>query len=166
MFNWLKEKKPEAPVKTTRELMREHLAKVAVNHDSERDSTFNAYTDIYSLICFVNDDFPTEKQGVHIAEVIADFMFVVGHSQDSINWVERKKLVGRRENAIVYRLPADHMQNLYTDHVNTLRAGKRSPFRSVSILTHDGVAYPVSFCLGFLWGSQATQYAHYPSSRI
>ena len=158
--------KPSEPVKTQRELMREHLAKVCVNHDAERDSSFNSFTDIYSVVCFVNDDFPTDKQSVHVTEALADFMFVVGHSQDSITWIERKKLVGRRENVIVYRLPADHMQGLYTEHVNTIRAGKKSPIRTVSIMTHDGVAYPVAFCLGFLWGSQAAVYKEYPSARI
>jgi hypothetical protein len=91
---------------------------------------------------------------------------MVGHSQDSITWIERRKLVGRRENVVLYRLPANHMQNIYTDHINTVRAGKRSPIRTVSIITHDGVAYPVAFCLGFLWGSQSAAYKEYPSSRI
>jgi len=165
MFNLFKSKVIE-PQKTPKELMREHLAKVCAVYDSERDAAFNSFTDIYSIVCFVNDDFPADKQNVHIAEVLADFMFVVGHSQDSIQWIERKKMVGRRENAIVYRLPADHMQNLYVEHINMLRAGKRSPFRTVSIITQDAVAYPVAFCLGFLWGSQSAQYKEYPSSRI
>ena len=34
------------------------------------------------------------------------------------------------------------------------------------IMMHDGIAYPVSFCLGFIWGSQSAQYKEYPSSRI
>ena len=165
MFNLFKSKPIETP-KTQRELMREHLAKVCIKYDSERDASINSFTDIYSIVCFVNDDFPSEKQSVHVSEALADFMFMVGHSQDSIQWVERRKLVGRRENVIVYRLPADHMQNLYGEHINTVRAGKRSPIKTVSILTHDGVAYPVAFCLGFLWGSQSTVYKEYPSTRI
>ena len=154
------------PVKTQRELMREHLAKVCINYDSERDSAFNAYADIYSIVCFVNDDFPPEKQSVHVSEALAEFMFVVGHSQDSINWIERRKLVGRRENVIVYRLPADHMQSLYGEHISMMRSGKKSSLRTISIITHNGVAYPVAFCLGFLWGSQSSSYNQYPSSRI
>jgi hypothetical protein len=166
MLELFKRWKSKDTVKTPRVLMREHLSKVCVNHDAERDAAFNSFTDIYSLVCFVNDDFPAEKQTVHASEAISDFMFVVGHTQDSITWNERKKLVGRRENVITYRIPADHMQNLYVEHVNTIRAGKRSPIRTVSILTHDGVAYPVAFCLGFLWGSQTDVYKQYPSSRI
>lgn len=165
MFSLFKSKPSETP-KTQQELMREHLAKVCIKHDAERDASFNTFTDIYSLVCFINDDFPGDKQSVHTLEALADFMFMVGHTQDSINWIERRKLVGRRENVIAYRLPADHMQSLYSDHINTIRAGKRSPIKTVSIMTHDGVAYPVAFCLGFMWGSQSTVYKEYPSSRI
>lgn len=165
MFSLFKSK-PSEPPKTQRELMREHLAKVCLKYDAERDASMNSFTDIYSIVCFVNDDFPGEKQSIHVSEALADFMFMVGHSQDSIQWIERRKLVGRRENVIIYRLPADHMQNLYGEHINTVRAGRRSPIKTVSILTHDGVAYPVAFCLGFLWGSQSTVYKEYPSTRI
>ncbi len=166
MLSLFKSKKPSETVKTQRELIREHLSKVSQSYDVDRDAEFNSFNDIYSLVCFVNDDFPADKQNVHVSEAIAEFMFVVGHSQDSINWIERRKLVGRRENTIVFRLPADHMQGLYTDHIATMRAGKRSPLKTVSIMNYNGVAYPVAFCLGFLWGSQSAQYKEYPSSRI
>jgi hypothetical protein len=165
MLGLFKSKTAEV-VKTPRELMRERITTICDRYDAERDASFNSFADIYSLVCFVNDDFPSHKQTVHLSEAVAEYMFVVGHSQDPINWSERRKLVGRRENTIVFRIPADHMQSLYSDHIKMVRSGKRSQIKTVSIINHNGVVYPVAFCLGFLWGSESELYNSYPSSRI
>lgn len=160
--------KPKAieVAKTPKELIRERINTICDKYDSDRDSAFNSFSDIYSLVSFVNDDFPPHKQNIHTSEAIAEFMFVVGHSQDSVNWVERRKLVGRRENTIAFHIPADHMQSLYSDHIKMVRSGKRSQIKTVSVLNYEGVVYPVAFCLGFLWGSETEAYNKYPTSRI
>jgi hypothetical protein len=166
LLRLLKPKAKNDGVKTQRELIREHLQKVSLSYEVDRDASLNSFTDIYSLVCFINDDFPTDKQNVHVSECIAEYMFTVGHSQDSINWIERRKLVGRRENTIIFKLPADHMQSLYSEHITTQRSGKRSSIKTVSVMNYNGTAYPVAFCLGFLWGSQSEKYKEYPSVRI
>jgi hypothetical protein len=53
MFSLFKSKRSE-PLKTQQELIREHLAKVCINYDSERDAAFNSFADIYSIVCFAN----------------------------------------------------------------------------------------------------------------
>jgi hypothetical protein len=162
---WNRNKKDKPPEKSQKELIREKLAEVAYSAEAQRDVEINQY-DTYSLVCFVNDDFPEEKQTLHSSESASDFIFYSSNTPDTVQWMERQKLTGKKDKIIIYKIPAEHMQDFYSNHVKNRREGKFSPFKTISVIIHNGIAYPVSFCLGFLWGSQTVSYNQYPSTRL
>ena len=159
---WKKDKPVE---KTKKELIRESLMNVAYSSDALKQSEIKLH-DAYSMVCFVNDDFPAEKQTLHASEACSDYLFYASNQPDAVQWMERQKLTAKRDKIVLYMLPAEHMQDLYAVHVKNRKEGKPSPFKTISVIIYNGKAYPVAFCLGFLWGSQTVNYNEYPSTRI
>lgn len=162
---WNRQKKDKVPEKSQKELIREKLTAIAYTADAERQLEIRTH-DSFSLVCFVNDDFPEEKQTLHVSEVTCDFIYHTSNSTETVQWMDRQKMTGKRDKIVIYKLPADHMQDLYSTHIKNRREGKFSPFKTISVIIHNGKAYPVAFCLGFLWGSQTAKYSDYPSTRI
>lgn len=158
MAFWRKKKQEEPD---ERQEIREQLKAVSDNSRIERDSFMSGLENSYSLVCFVNDDMPYDRKLIHTNEVVAEFFFFEGQKLDSQKWHERQKEIGKRESIIVYRVPAEDMVALYAEHTKRRREGITSPFKSVSAIIYNGSAYPVAFCLGFLWGKDTTPYNHY-----
>jgi len=163
MLFWRKSKPPVE--KSQKQIIRETLANIAYTADAERQNEINIH-DSFSMVCFVNEDFPEEKQTLHAAEATSDFIFYSANSPDTVQWMDRQKMTGKRDKIIIYKLPADHMHDLYINHIRNKREGKFTPFKTVSVIIQNGKAYPVSFCLGFMTGSQTTSYNEYQSTRI
>jgi hypothetical protein len=162
---WNRQKKSKIVEKTQKELIRERLAAIAYTADAERLIELQTH-DSFSLVCFVNEDFPEEKQTLHAAEATSDFIYYSSNTTETVQWMDRQKMTGKRDKIIIYKMPAEHMQELYSTHIKNRQEGKFSPFKTISVIIHNGKAYPVAFCLGFLWGSQTASYNDYPSTRI
>jgi len=162
---WNRKKKDKVVEKTQKELIREKLAEIAYTADAERQMELNTH-DSFSLVCFTNEDFPEEKQALHTTEAASDFIYYSSNTPETVQWMDRQKLTGKRDKIIIYKMPAEHMQELYMTHVKNRQEGKFSPFKTISAIIHNGKAYPVAFCLGFLWGSKTAIYSDYPSTRI
>lgn len=168
MFEWAwgrKKEEPELQV-DPKEETRKQLQIVSDNAALERDTLMDNFHDSLSLVCFVNEDMPHERQISHLGESVADFLFFEGQHQKAQQWHERTKLVGKKDKILVFKIPAEDMIVLYQDHLKLVRAGKRSALKSVSAITHAGKSYPVAFTLGFIWGHDAERYNMYESFTI
>jgi hypothetical protein len=156
----------EEQVIDPKEEVRKQLQVVSDNAALDRDTLIGNMHDALSLVCFVNEDMPQERQVAHIGEAIADFLFFEGQHRKAQEWHERSKAVGKKDKILVFKVPAEDMIVLYQDHLKLVRAGKRSALKSVSAIVHSGKSYPVSFVLGFIWGHDAEQYNMYESFTI
>lgn len=158
MFGLFK-KEVEEPVEDPRETLRNQLQMICDNVRLERESSvLGGFEETISLVCFVNDDFPQDEQTIHVAEAIADYFFFESHKNRSQQWHERQKLTGGRDKIVCYKVPSEHMGTLYKEHVQIVREGKQSPFKSTSAIIYQGKSFPIAFCLGFMWGKNTQVY--------
>jgi hypothetical protein len=156
MFGLFKKKEPEEV--NPRAVLRQQIQMVCDNAKLEKETILNGFEETISLICFVNEDFPTDNQMVHSGEAIADYFFFESQRNKAQQWYDRQKLTGKKNKIICYKVPSEHMGSLYKDHVQLTREGKKSPFKATSAIIYQGKSFPVAFCLGFMWGRETQVY--------
>jgi hypothetical protein len=168
MFGWMLSKPPEPEVEETnpREEIRHHLATICNDAKLAKEAMSNPFQDGISLVCFVNSDMPMERQISHCIEAVGDYMLFESSKMKTHEWHERSKMTGKKNKVLVYKVPADDMVVIYSDHIRVVKEGKRSPIKSVSAIIHAGNTYPVSFCLGFMWSKDTEKYNYYESFTI
>jgi predicted protein tyrosine phosphatase len=156
---WWKKNKEEDP----RKEIKSQLRAICDNAKVQRDTLVTTYADTVSLVCFVNADIPSDRKIIHVGECIAEYFFFIGQRSVSQDWYERHKNSGKKDKIICFEIPAEDMSALYHDHLRVLRESGKSPFHTVSAVAYGGKSYPMSFCLGLLWGKQLTPYKKYDS---
>jgi hypothetical protein len=151
---WKSNKEPRAEIK-------EKLKAVCNNFKLERDSLISNFNDTFSLTCFVNDDIPEDTKILYVSECIADFMFFYNQKSICQEWFERQKLTSKKNKIICFKIPAEDMSILYSDHLRAKSTSGISPFHNTSVINYGGISYPMAFCLGFVWGNNLKAYMKY-----
>ena len=149
-----------------RKEIREKLKAVCDNFKLERDTLISNFNDTFSLTCFVNNDIPEDRKIVYVSECVADFLFFMGQKSIAQEWYERQKLTSKKNKIICFKIPAEDMVVLYSDHLKSLKTSGKSPFHNASVISHGGISYPMAFCLGFVWGNNLKPYMKYESFSI
>lgn len=162
MMWWKRNKKKIDP----REPIKRKLQSICDNAKLERDTLVINFSDVLSLVCFVNADIPSDRKTIHVAECVSEYFFFTGQKNISQNWYERHKTTGKKDKIICFEIPAEDMSALYQDHVRIIRQSGKSPFHTVSVIAYGGAQYPMAFCLGLIWGKQLTPYKKYNSFSI
>ncbi|MCS7317620.1 MAG: hypothetical protein NZZ41_04830 [Candidatus Dojkabacteria bacterium] len=149
IFSFFKSKEQK-----NKEVIQRALKKISNFYDEDKFNFSNKnFNDTYSLVIFVNEDFPFHKQLLGVVECSTEFLFNIGHSPDMMQWKERKNMVGKKDHIIIYMLDAQTMNQLYKEYYTSITNGikPKNKIQTVSFIKYDEVIYPIAFCLGFLW---------------
>ena len=95
-----KKKKEEVkPEKTEDEIVKEKLQIISDNARIEKEEAMGAiFQDPSSIVCFINDDMPRERQIVHTTETVADYVLHFSNSNILQDWHKRQRNTGKKRN--------------------------------------------------------------------
>ena len=116
------------------------LKKFRETHPKQNvDANGNIVIDECHLVCFVNDEFPSEHQMMSVVDATSKWFYSYGSSRDVMRWADR------RSNPIIYKA---------ADHYELQRIVQQMAPYSENVAVSYFAGELMSLCVGPIWHSR------------
>jgi len=124
------------------------LSKFRLNHPKRNvDRNGNVIIDECHLVCFINEEFPSEHQMLALIDVTSQWFYSYGSTQTTLKWGQR------RANPIVCKSP---------DHYELKRIVEQSgAMFSDKISTSFFAGELIAVCVGPVWNSRLDSFERF-----